>query len=205
MGKYKVGDKFKILNTDYDGTGLQVGDIVEFVRYGSWEEVLFLKPKGGQHDKGLCFTDSEVRFLGSAKETAAEKRKVKFGDIGSLKGSLTKFTFLSDALEKNGFGDTLWSVGYESGEVCHYHPSNIRLDHEPEYKEIPFSEATHEQRMDHKNILWDGHSGSFSEVLFTHANTYILTVRSRVLPLIYTTHRTDGHTNPTGLTVRIPA
>lgn len=190
---YKLGDKFEVVVARVLDGMVAVGDIVTLtVCEGGCGGKFRTK------DNEEFVAEFEGAGIGMTRvvrpyRTEAEKRGAKFGDIGSLKGSVTKFTFLSDALEKNGFGEALWSVGYESGEVCHLHPSNIRLDHEPEYKEIPFSEATHEQRMDVGN-LWYADSPVVRIVHF-YGSGYAFTITSDF----------EIRTDTSLLTVRIPA
>lgn len=190
---YKVGDKFEVVVEPISHRATK-GDIVTLERDDGSNFPFFETQSHGK----ACLRASEIRPL----KTEAEKRGAKFGVGGVIKATGDKGVFWKSSSSYLG---EEWYLFMNDGNILVIPSTQIRLDHEPEYKEIPFSEATHKQRMDYKNVLWDGHAGSFSEVLFTHANTYILTVRSKVLPLIYTTHRTDGHTNPTGLTVRIPA
>lgn len=65
---------------------------------------------------------------------------------GVIKGTGKKVIFQK---EKNEW----WFVFNDNIEFnIGYKPKEIRLDHEPEYKEIPFSEATHEQRMCVENL-----------------------------------------------------
>ena len=192
---YKVGDRFEVIG-EGASDHIEVGDIITLYR-DDGTYVPFFQRDGEEFDHDCAFLSS-LRPL----KTEAEKRGAKFGVGGVIKATGDKGVFWKSSSSYLG---EEWYLFMNDGNILVIPSTQIRLDHEPEYKEIPFSEATHKQRMDYKNVLWDGHAGSFSEVLFTHANTYILTVRSKVLPLIYTTHRTDGHTNPTGLTVRIPA
>ena len=182
---------------------IKIGDMVEVIEGGAYHDVgdIFMV----RYMDNVCFLDVNSRAIMKEKvrplKTEAEKRGAKFGVGGVIKATGDKGVFWKSSSSYLG---EEWYLFMNDGNILVIPSTQIRLDHEPEYKEIPFSEATHEQRMDHKNVLWDGHAGAFSEVLFTHSNTYILTVRSKVLPLIYTTHRTEGHTNPTGITVRIP-
>ena len=72
---------------------------------------------------------------------------------------------------------------------------------EPEYKEIPFSEATHEQRMDVDMVVHvDGEKPI--EAFFTKADVYVYQFASMWLPLCIPASYTirDG-----GLKIRIPA
>ena len=198
MSEYKVGDKFEIVKTEYNGSGLQVGDIVEFVRYGSWEEILFLRPKDGKYDEGLCFEDSEVRFLGAAKETEAEKRGAKFGVCGVIKKDSAikaivgkKISFAG--ITKNSAQEEVWNCVIEGEDmIVYFLPSNIRLDHEPEYREIPFSEATHEQRMDAVNLRYSG--SPVVQISHFSGSGYAFTYKGSF----------DIHTDTNNLTIRIP-
>lgn len=64
---------------------------------------------------------------------------------------------------------------------------------EPEYKEIPFSEATHEQRMDVGNLIIDGGDG-VSEIIKFDMAGYAYTLRGK----------TKIYTDTTLLTIMIP-
>lgn len=189
---YKSGDKFEIVQSAYMGEGVQPGDIVEYFGPAAFpsDKGAMFKTKDGQvlffkiYDDGEC-TVKPLR-------TEAEKRGAKFGVTGVVKETGRKISFVSDAIKKNVLGEIVWCVCYENGGTDYYHPSKIRLDHEPEYKEIPFSDASHEQRMNENNLWY----GSSPVVQISHfvGSGYAFTYKGS--PYIYT--------DTNNLKIRIP-
>ena len=147
---YKAGDKFEVVGNRGDSDSVKIGDIVTATNY--------------IHAHGGCFSgessteiyaDIEGANIGVSRtvrplRTEAEKRGAKFGVGGVLKYTGERLIFVSD-------DSCVWRVIKEGmSETQVYMSFEIRLDHEPEYKEIPFSEATHEQRMDARNLWYAG-------------------------------------------------
>ena len=130
----------------------KIGDMVEFVGYS----VYYNKGDRFRIDKlsGSCVVDCNGIFIHKdsirhVKETEAEKRGAKFGVTGAVKATGSKWVF---ACEVDGF----WRGIAENGVIVSGEPYQFHLDHEPEYREIPFCEATHEQRMDVSALRFDG-------------------------------------------------
>ena len=172
---------------------IKIGDLVEVVGHslyyskGDRFEVAELLGKSVADYNGIAVVKTSIR---SVKETEAEKRGAKFGVTGVVKATGSKWVF---ACEVEGF----WRGIAENGVIVSGEPHQFRLDHEPEYKEIPFSEATDEQRMDHEAVNFEGYS--LSQVLKTHPGAYILQPRSIMKPIVI-----DDIYNTTA-TVRVPA
>lgn len=190
---YKAGDKFEIVRSSFIGDCWQPGKVVTLTRDFNGESVedFYSDQEGyslGFAVEGKQFYPCTVRPL----RTEAEKRGAKFGVTGFVKRTKRKISFVSDSLKKNDLGEIVWCVCYEDGETDYYHPSNIRLDHEPEYKEIPFSEATHEQRMDAGN-LWYGGSPAV-QINYFAGSGYAFTYKGSF----------DIRTDTNNLTIRIP-
>lgn len=155
MSEYKPGDKFEIVKSVYMGEDLQPGCIVEFVSYGALSNKLVkCKPIGDEYPDGLFFAfEGEAQTIGTVRplKTEAEKRGAKFGVGGVVKATGKKWIFAAQIAG-------IWRGIAEDGCVFAGEPYQFRLDHEPDFKEIPFSEATHEQRMDVRNLKFNGSS-----------------------------------------------
>lgn len=157
MSEYKIGDKFEIVKSAYFGENFKAGKIVEYYKKCDWDsDILLCRADGDDGDYALNFgIEGKASFHSSVRplKTEAEKRGAKFGVGGVIKETGQKIVFAGNSLVLPGW----WEILVE-GEARTWHrpPSQIRLDHEPEYREIPFSEATHEQRMDVSALRFDG-------------------------------------------------
>lgn len=169
---------------------IQVGDMVEVVEDGAYHL------KGEKftvvHFTDECFLDGENNAIMKYKtrlisplKTEAEERGAKFGVGGIVKSTGSKWVF---ACEIEGF----WKGIVENGTVVTGEPHQFRLDHEPEYREIPFSEATHWQRMEKDCVAWRGHT--VSEIVPFQNGSYGWTIGGEP----------DIMWNTDGLTVRVP-
>lgn len=141
---YKVGDKFVVTDAVLS-LSATAGDIVTFNEDDGSSCPYFKSADGGI----VCLRSCEIIPL----VTEAEKRGAKLGTGITFKSSGAKGVFWKSSIA--AFGEE-WSVLMADGNILTTIPSQIRLDHEPEYKEIPFSEATHEQRMDVSALRFDG-------------------------------------------------
>ena len=191
---YKAGDKFVIVESEYLGDYWKAGNIVEFVKpYENLDGVYSFKAPVRAYDYFLNFgIAGETRFHSTVHplrplQAEAEKRGAKFGVGGVLKHTGERLVFIS--------GDSfVWRVIKEGSlDTQVFMSFEIRLDHEPEYKEIPFAEATHEQRMDAGNLIIDGGFG-VSEIMKFDMAGYVYTLRGS----------TKVYTDTSLLTIRIP-
>ena len=168
---------------------IKIGDLVEVVGHslyyskGDRFEVAELLGKSVADYNGIAVVKTSIR---SVKETEAEKRGAKFGVTGVVKATGSKWVF---ACEVEGF----WRGIAENGVIVSGEPHQFRLDHEPEYKEIPFSEATHEQRMDISALRFD--DGPVEQIFQFDNGEYAFTIPGCKIVC----------TVPSCLTVRIPA
>lgn len=141
---YKVGDRFEVVSYNLKGI-YHIGDILELIDDDDSQSPWFVN-KSFKEKKVACNLD----FLNPLKsQTEAEKRGAKFGTMGVIKATGQEWVFVRQV-------GSLWRGMSYSGVVIGGSPSDFRLDHEPEYKEIPFSEATHEQRMNVDNLVHVG-------------------------------------------------
>lgn len=118
-------------------------------------------------------------------KTEAEKRGAKFGTMGVIKNSGKKCVYIGDSVSVTGS----WEIALEGCVSTWSMPhNNIRLAHEPEFKEIQFCDATHEQRMAAENvsdkygetvsdIFWSEKKGTYV-ILFQNGETYTSTPTS---------------------------
>ena len=134
---------------------IKVGDWVEVVKGGAYHDVGDIFMIAEMRD--LCYIDVNSKAIMKGKvrplNTAAENRGPKLGTGITFKPSGTKGFFWKS--NQSILGEE-WSVLMADGNILTTSPEQIRLDHEPEYREIPFSEATHEQRMDVSALRFDG-------------------------------------------------
>ena len=144
---------------------VKVGDKVRrIVTLKGWEdapEILVVKGKDGRwisveghpmnglssfngtKDWYYPFTSS---FEG-VDQTEAERRGAKFGVMGVVKSTGDRVIFVK---ERNGF----WRVFDEIGMDYDFKPSEIRLDHEPEF--VAWSEAPENLRYDASRVYCGG-------------------------------------------------
>ena len=142
---YKVGDKFEVV-VDYLAPGYaKLGDIATFYKDDNTHCPYFKLENGGI----VCFSIGQISPL----KTEAEKRGAKFGVGGVIKATGDKGVFWKSSSSYLG---EEWYLFMNDGNILVIPSTQIRLDHEPEYKEIPFSEATHEQRMNVDNLVHVG-------------------------------------------------
>lgn len=179
---YKVGDRFEVTGNGVTDP-IKVGDIITLYR-DDGSVAPFFQRDGEEFDHDCAFFSS-LRPL--KPQTEAEKRGAKFGTMGVIKPTGEKCIFIKE----NGY---MWRVCAESGDACNYVPRNIRLDHEPEYKEIPFSEATDEQRMDVGNLVYEDGECKVVEIHKFSNGSYAFTIENNGA-IIRGVHR---------LTVRVP-
>ena len=149
MSEFKVGDKFEIvkdMGEDYCEWGKK-GTIITLVDQHDQRHAKFLYPSG----KTWQYHFSDLRPL--KPQTEAEKRGAKFGVGGVIKATGDKGVFWKSSSSYLG---EEWYLFMNDGNILVIPSTQIRLDHEPECKEIPFSEATHEQRMNVDNLVHAG-------------------------------------------------
>lgn len=187
---YKAGDKFVIVESAYLGDCWKAGNIVEFIKQcDNVDGVYEFKKPGSSDGYFLNFgIDGETRFHSTVRplRTEAEKRGAKFGVGGVLKHTGERLVFIS--------GDSfVWRVIKEGSlDTQVFMSFEIRLDHEPEYKETPFSEGTHEQRMDAGNLWYRG--SPVVQISHFPGSGYAFTIKDDF----------EIRTNTKSLTIRIP-
>ena len=94
-------------------------------------------------------------FFEEITQTEAERRGAKFGVMGVSKITGRKIRFVTDEGKKSHNGHTLWVfLNEETQSIMRIHPSNVRLDHEPEY--VAWSEAPEHLRYDASRVYCDG-------------------------------------------------
>ena len=142
---YKVGDRFVCI----EGNALverSEGDILILIEDDGDDTGIFKNETTGKEITVCMYS----RLMPILTKTEAEKRGAKFGVAGVIKSTGKKCVYLGESLVLPGY----WEIDAEgAAERWHRKPSEIRLDHEPEYKEIPFSEATDEQRLNVDNLI----------------------------------------------------
>lgn len=135
---FKIGDKVVCVETSgYD-----------------WLTVEKVYTVAGLWDFGIYFVDDNgglagVRFecFKPHTETETERRGAKFGVTGVVKDKGFRVSFVK---ERKG----LWRVFDENGMYYDFKPSEIRLDHEPEY--VAWSDAPEEMKYDANRVYWKG-------------------------------------------------
>lgn len=182
---YKVGDRFEVVGEK------KKGEIFVLAEDDDSVEPRFLDKKGTSWWARLEGEVGEIDIIVRPlkPQTEAEKRGAKFGTMGVVKATGDRVVFIREDEMKLGH---YWVCLIEGKYFTDaFQPSTIRLDHEPEYKEIPFSEATDEQRMDVRNLVHrNGHTitqifkfdnGTWVYALsgydWTGTNTDLITVR----------------------------
>lgn len=143
----------------------EVGDKVRrIVTLNRWEdapEILVVKGKDGEwisvegHPMNGMSTFNDTKdwyysfasFFEEITQTEAERRGAKFGVVGVIKSTGDRVAFVK---ERNGF----WRVFDEIGVDYDLKPSEIRLDHEPEY--VAWSEAPEHLRYDASRVYCEG-------------------------------------------------
>ena len=182
---YKVGDRFEVIE-DVKYAPVKAGTIIVLVEDDGSGCPWFSQEN--QDDKYAIFIISKLATPIRPLKTEAERRGAKFGTMGVIKATGERVVFQKEV--KAFKPNVVWLVLTVRGiEVSS--PEAIRLDHEPEYKEIPFSEATDDQRMQVENLVHrHGHritqifrfdNGvwvyTLAEYEWTGTNTDLITVR----------------------------
>lgn len=150
----KIGDKVIVVRAELDDN-CSAGDVLEVSiignPYGFWAKTPHGEDAYVRTKEMMGSSDVIVKLY---TETEAECRGAKFGVTGVVKQSGVTVSFISDKNRKNGLGETLWDVVNEDGIISSVHPSNIRLDHEPEF--VAWSEAPEHLRYDASRVYYDG-------------------------------------------------
>lgn len=136
---FKVGDKVVCVETG-GYIHLTVGEVYDVV--GSWG-------KGGVtvlNDNGFECWMLSSRFK-PYTQAEAEHRGAKFGVTGVVKSTGDRVVFVK---ERNGF----WRVFDEIGVDYDLKPSEIRLDHEPEF--VAWKDAPEHLRYEASRVYFDG-------------------------------------------------
>lgn len=183
---YKVGDKFEVVCNRKDDDLVNIGDVVTLEELCSDRGGRFSYPNGKEFWAGFYSQPGISRNVRPLR-TEAEKRGAKFGVGGVLKYTGERLVFISD----DGY---VWRVIKEGSQDTQVYTSfEIRLDHETEYKEIPFSMGTHEQRMDVVNLRYRGNP--VVQISYFAGSGYVFTCKGSF----------DIHTDANNLKIRIPA
>lgn len=196
MKMHKFGDKFEVVSGG-DCYGLKGGDILtlheEINSCGAWFKTELGKLIVGGYE-GETTVSPTVRPI----RTEAEKRGAKFGvggvvkETSAVKHAIGKKILFVCVAQTVALEEVWLCVIEGETETTTFFPFCIRLDHEPEYKEIPFSEGTHEQRLD-VGSLWYGDS-PVVQISHFAGSGYAFTY----------TGSFDIHTDANNLKIRIP-
>lgn len=180
----KVGDRVEIVGNQVSSYSGGIGAVVRLSEDDGTDSPFFIN---GYGKRIVCNLDS-IRPL---NQTEAERRGAKFGVNGVVKKDWQKCVYIAESLVLPGH----WEIAVETaGQHWHREPSDIRLDHEPEFREIPWNEATHEQRVV-EGAVTDAMGRPVTEVILMKNGHYAFSVENY-----------DGiYTFPAGLTVRVPA
>lgn len=161
---YKIGDAFV---APYSNDEVKTGDII-YLSNDDGSSLPYFTLDTHLDGKKYCF---DVLKLNPHKpQTEAERRGAKFGVGGVIKETGERVIF-----QKEKGGDWFLFNEYDEDNLLYY-PKNIRLDHEPEYKEIPFDEATHDQRMNVENLIYGRGNSKVSQVIQFNNGAYGITV-----------------------------
>lgn len=184
---YKIGDAFVVTE---DTENLKKGSILYLVEMDAPDFPFFSFSNKLEDSFYVSFDILKKREV----ESEAERRGAKFGVNGVIKATGEKVVFQKESVSSPGV--LFWRVFNDNNcSVFSYEPHQIRLDHEPEYKEIPFSEATHEQRMTAGAVFDPVTNRSVIEVLRFLDGTYVCQVSGSTALL----------RNVSRLRVRVPA
>ncbi|QHJ84378.1 MAG: hypothetical protein [Bacteriophage sp.] len=166
---YKVGDRFEVVAQN--GSEAQVGWVVVLSEDDGTSFPYFKRDNDHSTD-WYCPRLTEIRPL--KPKTEAEKRGAKFGTMGVIKATGERVVFAKEQID---YGMEKWYFLPKSSHmISSTLPSVIRLDHEPEYKEIPFSEATDEQRMDVGNLTHRDSGRKITQIVMFDNGTYGFTI-----------------------------
>lgn len=134
---FSADKKYQVMESNYGNLYL-----IDDGEHEWWEPLRFIERY--KVSKAAPPNSTEAKYR---KALEADRRGAKFGVNGIIKATGEKIVFQKEFNKQ-------WFVFDENEETnLIYSPEEIRLDHEPEYKEIPFSEATHEQRMNIENLV----------------------------------------------------
>ena len=151
----KFGDKVVVVSVGAGDICL-IGDVLVVVSvlnpYGFWAE----------HEDGFKFyartedmTGSSTVIVRPYTESEAEKRGAKFGVMGVNKVTGHKVTFVTENCGVNSLGENLWEfLDNDINATVRIHPSNIRLDHEPEF--VAWEDAPEELKYDASRVYYRG-------------------------------------------------
>ena len=140
--EFKAGDV--VINvSDYD-TYLTVGKEYTLTNVSGAGSLYFLGDNGNER-----FRPSRHYKLKEAHITEAEKRGAKFGTLGVMKDTGERCVYIADSLVLPRF----WEIDVEGkADRWHRHPSQIRLDHEPEF--IAWPDAPDDLKFDASRIYY---------------------------------------------------
>lgn len=182
----KVGDEVRLLERGCIHEGSSIGDIFILDEDDGTYVPFFLKKNSGNlgRDHRYCLripSNNKYEKWFEMTKTEAEKRGAKFGTMGVVKNSGKKCVYIGDA----GLAAGSWEVALEGCVSTWSMPySNIRLDHEPDFKEVPFRDATHEQRMIAENLR-DEWGYELSDIFYSEKNNvYVILTKEGELDLL---------------------
>ena len=148
---FEVGDKVVVVSAEPDDN-CAVGDVLKISEisdtYGFWAETphgwetyaMTKEMIGGSSVIVKPYTEAETK-------TEAERRGAKFGVMGVVKSTGDRVVFVKEC-------SGVWRVFDEIGVDYDLKPSEIRLDHEPEF--VAWSEAPEHLRYDAIRVYFDG-------------------------------------------------
>ena len=152
----KVGDKVVVVKSDYVSDGFQPGDVLTVVSIDNASGVCVCgSHRGGDLPFGIEGKIEINAIVRPYTETEAEKRGAKFGVMGVNKVTGHKVTFVTENCGVNSLGENLWEfLDNDINATVRIHPSNIRLDHEPEF--VAWEDAPEELKYDASRVYYRG-------------------------------------------------
>lgn len=190
----KVGDEVSITKTGAAYSGLNVGECLVLVEDDNSTAPFFRTKNNGALICLSIVTFGTEEALFEKTKAEAEKRGAKFGTMGVEKATGKKCVWIAESLVLPGY----WEIDVEGqAERWHRRPEEIRLEHEPEFKEVRFNEATHEQRMVAENVR-DEFGQNLIDIFWSE--------KSSIYIVLLETGETDVLSPVSGrFTVRIPS
>lgn len=139
---FEIGDRVVCVETLGYG-GLTIGKV--YTVDSLWPPGIWVVDDKGDL-VGMC-----SEYFKPYTETEAERRGAKFGVTGVVKDTGDRCVYLDESLVLPGH----WEIAVK-GKVEHWHrkPSEIRLDHEPEF--IAWVDAPEHLRYDASRVYYDG-------------------------------------------------
>ena len=147
----KVGDKVVVVSCP-DWENCSVGDVLEVVNAPTYVSFWAISTDGNVHYVGADGVDgNSAVVVRPYTESEAEKRGAKFGTMGVVKDTGDRCVYIGDSLVIPGY----WEIDVKGkADRWHRHPSEIRLDHEPEF--VAWVNAPEELKYDASRVYCGG-------------------------------------------------